>query len=255
MITPSSTNPKVTQVGDYIFRVCFLDDFQGSVIARYIRNSLNLTRVAVLKDVKNEYSVGLAQYFSESFRKLGGMITSEQAFSEGDNDFKAQLTALKSTNPEIIFVPGYYNEAALIVKQGRELNIALPFIGGDGWDSAKLLEIGGEAMEGTFYCNHYSTHDTREVVQNFVQKFRAKFNETPDAIAALSYDAVRILLNSIRACGSTEGPKLRDAIAATRDFDGVTGTITISPERNATKSAVILTVKDGQLMPKETIRP
>ena len=255
MITPSSTNPKVTQVGDYIFRVCFLDDFQGSVIARYIRNSLNLTRVAVLKDVKNEYSVGLAQYFSESFRKLGGVITSEQAFSEGDNDFKAQLTALKSTNPEIIFVPGYYNEAALIVKQGRELNIALPFIGGDGWDSAKLLEIGGAAMEGTFYCNHYSTHDTREVVQNFVQKFRAKFNETPDAIAALSYDAVRILLNSIRACGSTEGPKLRDAIAATRDFDGVTGTITISPERNATKSAVILTVKDGQLMPKETIRP
>ncbi len=255
MISPSSTNPKVTQVGDYIFRVCFLDDFQGDVIARYILNSLKMTRVAILKDVKNEYSVGLAQLFSESFLKRGGRIVGEQAFSEGDIDFKAQLTALKSSNPEIIFVPGYYGEAGLIVKQGRELNISIPFIGGDGWDSAKLLEIGGAAMEGTYYCNHYSTRDSRQVVQNFVSKFREKYHETPDAIAALSYDAVRILLQSISACSSTDGPKLRDAIAATKEFDGVTGTITISSERNATKSAVILTIRDGNLVPQETIRP
>jgi branched-chain amino acid transport system substrate-binding protein len=255
MITPSSTNPKVTQVGDYIFRVCFLDDFQGDVIARYIRNSLKMTRLAILKDVKNEYSVGLAQLFSESFVKRGGQIVGEQAFSEGDIDFKAQLTALKGTNPEIIFVPGYYGEAALIVKQGRELNISIPFIGGDGWDSAKLLEIGGAAMEGTYYCNHYSTGDPRQVVQNFVARFRSKYNETPDAIAALSYDAVRILLQAIHSCGSTDGPKLRDAIAGTKNFDGVTGTITISPERNATKSAVILTINNGKLVPTETIRP
>lgn len=255
MITPSSTNPKVTQVGDYIFRVCFLDDFQGNVIARYIRNTLHMTRVAVLKDVKNEYSVGLAHYFMESFQKMGGSIIAEQAFSEGDNDFKAQLTAIKAVNPEIIFVPGYYSEAAMIVKQGRELNITIPFIGGDGWDSAKLLEIGGSSMEGTYYCNHYSTADPGEVVQNFVGKFRTKYNETPDAIAALSYDAVRILLNAIRRTGTTEGPKLRNAIAATKEFDGVTGSITISAERNATKSAVILTIKDGKLIPRETIRP
>ena len=255
MITPSSTSPKVTQVGDYIFRVCFLDDFQGDVIARYIRNSLKMTRVAILKDVKNEYSVGLAELFSESIRKMNGVIVGEQAFSEGDIDFKAQLTALKATNPEIIFVPGYYGEAGMIVKQGRELNIAIPFIGGDGWDSAKLLEIGGAAMEGTYYCNHYSTEDPRKVVQNFVQKFRTKYNETPDAIAALSYDAVRILFGAIRACGTTDGPKLRDAIAATRNFDGVTGTITISSDRNATKSAVILMIRNGKLVQKETIRP
>jgi branched-chain amino acid transport system substrate-binding protein len=255
MVTPSSTNPKVTQVGDYIFRVCFIDEFQGDVIARFVHNSLNMKRVAILKDVKNEYSVGLAQYFTKSFTAMGGEVVAEQSYSEGDADFKAQLTAIKAAKPEIVFVPGYYNEAALICKQGRELNITVPFQGGDGWDSAKLLEIGGAAMEGCFYCNHYSTEDTREVVQNFVKKFHAKYNETPDAIAALSYDATRILLDAMRRAGSTDGPKLRDALAATKDYDGVTGTITINPERNATKSAVILTIKDGKLSLKETIRP
>lgn len=255
MVTPSSTNPKVTQVGDYIFRVCFIDEFQGDVIARFVHNSLNMKKVAILKDVKNEYSVGLAQYFTKSFTQMGGQIVAEQAYSEGDNDFKAQLTAIKAAKPEIIFVPGYYNEAALIVKQGRELNIASPFIGGDGWDSAKLLEIGGAAMEGMYYCNHYSTDDPREVVQNFVKKFREKYHEIPDAIAALSYDATKILLDAITRAGSTDGPKLRDAMAATKDFDGVTGTITINSERNATKSAVILTIKDGKLVLKDTIRP
>ncbi|TLY32651.1 MAG: ABC transporter substrate-binding protein [Ignavibacteria bacterium] len=240
MITPSSTNPKVTQVGDYIFRVCFTDDFQGDVIARFVHNSLNLKRAAILKDVKNEYSVGLAHYFAQSFKQMGGEVVVEQAYSEGDNDFKAQLTAIKAADPEIIIVPGYYNEAALIVKQGRELNIKVPFMGGDGWDSAKLLEIGGASMEGTYYANHYSTSDPRPVVQNFVKKFHEKYNETPDAIAALSYDAVSILMDAIRRAGSTDGPKLRDAIAATKDFDGVSGTITIDNNRNASKSAVVL---------------
>ncbi|HEY6192454.1 MAG TPA: ABC transporter substrate-binding protein [Bacteroidota bacterium] len=255
MVSPSSTNPKVTQVGDYIFRCCFIDEFQGDVIARFVSGSMKMKKAAILKDVKNEYSVGLAQYFTKSFTNMGGEVVAEQAYSEGDADFKAQLTALKAAKPDIIVVPGYYNEAALIVKQARELNITVPFMGGDGWDSAKLLEIGGAAMEGTFYANHYSTEDTREVVQNFVKKFRAKYNETPDAIAALSYDAARILIEAIRRAGTTDGPKLRDAIAATKDYDGVTGTITLNSERNATKSAVILTIKDGKLVLKETIRP
>jgi branched-chain amino acid transport system substrate-binding protein len=255
MVTPSSTNPKVTQVGDYVFRVCFIDEFQGDVIAKFVAGSLKMKRAAILKDVKNEYSVGLAQYFTKSFTKMGGEIVAEQAYSEGDADFKAQLTAIKAAKPEIIIVPGYYNEAGLIVKQGRELNMTEPFMGGDGWDSAKLLEIGGAAMEGNYYCNHYSTQDTREIVQNFVKKFREKYNEVPDAIAALSYDATRILIEAIKRAGTTDGPKLRDAMAATKDFDGVTGTITINNERNATKSAVILTIKDGKLDLKETIRP
>lgn len=255
MITPSSTNPKVTQVGDYIFRVCFLDDFQGAVIAKFVANTLKLKRVAILKDIKNDYSVGLAQYFSENFKKLGGEIIAEQAYSEGDNDFKAQLTALKATNPELVFVPGYYTEAALIIKQARELNMTMPFQGGDGWDSAKLIEIGGTAMEGTYYCNHYSTEDTREVVQNFVTKFRAKYNETPDAIATLAYDAGRILVDAIRRAGTTDAAKVRDAIAATKDYSGVTGIITIDSGRNASKSAVMIEIKNGKLTLKETIRP
>ncbi|HEV8538043.1 MAG TPA: ABC transporter substrate-binding protein [Bacteroidota bacterium] len=255
MVTPSSTNPKVTQVGDYIFRVCFLDDFQGAVIAKFVANTLKMKRVAILKDIKNEYSVGLAEYFTGNFTKLGGEVIAVQAYSEGDNDFKAQLTALKAANPELVFVPGYYTEAALIVKQARDLNMATPFMGGDGWDSAKLLEIGGTAMEGTFYCNHYTTEDPREVVQNFVSKFRAKYNETPDAIACLAYDAGRILIEAMRRAGTTDGPRLRDAMAASKDFNGVTGIITINSGRNATKSAVIIEIKNGKLTLKETIRP
>ncbi|MBI1804539.1 MAG: ABC transporter substrate-binding protein [Ignavibacteriae bacterium] len=255
MITPSSTNPKVTQVGDYIFRVCFLDDFQGAVIAKFVFNTLKAKRVAILKDVKNEYSVGLAQYFTQSFSKLGGEVIAVQAYSEGDNDFKAQLTALKAANPELIFVPGYYTEAALIVKQARDLNMTLPFMGGDGWDSAKLLEIGGAAMEGTYYCNHYSTEDPRDVVQNFVKKFREKYNETPDAIACLAYDAGKLLVDAIRRAGRTDGPQLRDALASMKEFNGVTGVITIDNGRNASKSAVILQIKNGKLVLTETIRP
>ena len=255
MITPSSTNPKVTQVGDYIFRICFMDPFQGWVTAKFTATTLGLKRVAILKDVRNEYSVGLAQFFTESFTGFGGTIIGEQAYSEGDADFKAQLTALKALQPEAIFLPGYYNEAALICKQARELNITIPIIGGDGWDSAKLFEIGGAAMNNTYYCNHYSPSDTAAIVQHFVSKFRGKFHETPDALAVLGYDAGRILVDAIARAGSVDGPKLRDAIAATRSFRGVAGTVTINADRNATKTAVIIGIQDGKPSLKETILP
>ncbi|MBI1807304.1 MAG: ABC transporter substrate-binding protein [Ignavibacteria bacterium] len=255
MISPSSTNPRVTQVGDYIFRVCFLDPFQGEVIARFAFNSLKVKRVAILKDVKNDYSVGLAQFFGTKFKEYGGEIVAEQAYSEGDNDFKAQLTALKAANPDAIMVPGYYTEAALIVKQARDLHITIPFIGGDGWDSAKLLEIGGTAMENTYYSNHYATSDPNPVIQNFVTKYRAAHKETPDALAALGYDAGRIMIDAIQRAGSTDGAKIRDAIAATRSFPGVTGAINIDNERNARKSAVIIAIQSGQLTLKERIEP
>jgi branched-chain amino acid transport system substrate-binding protein len=255
MITPSSTNPRVTQVGDYIFRVCFIDNFQGTVCANFAYNSLKVRKVAILKDVRNEYSVGLTEFFTNKFKELGGTIIAEQAFSEGDNDFKAQLTALKAANPELIFLPGYYGEAALIVKQARELKMTLPFLGGDGWDSAKLIEVGGESMNGTYYCNHYTPDDTSAVVREFVAKYKAKYNVVPDAIAALAYDAGRILFAAMERAGTTDGAKVRDQIAATKDFPGVAGVVTINSERNATKSAVIIQIQNQKLAFKESILP
>ena len=255
MVTPSSTNPKVTQVGDYIFRVCFIDPFQGTVCANFAYNSLKARRVAILKDVKNEYSIGLTEFFTNKFKELGGTIVAEQAYSEGDNDFKAQLTALKAVNPDVIFLPGYYGEASLIVKQARELKITVPFLGGDGWDSAKLIEVGGEAMNGTYYCNHYTPDDTSAVVREFVAKYRAKYGAVPDALAALAYDAGHILCAAMQRAGTTDGAQVRDQLAATKDYIGVAGVVTINAERNATKSAVIVQIQNQKLSFKETILP
>ena len=255
MVSPSSTNPAVTQKGDYIFRVCYIDPFQGEVIAKFSFNTLGARKAAILKDVKNDYSIGLAQFFEQTFKGLSGEIVAVQAYSEGDTDFKAQLTALKAANPDVVMVPGYYTEVALIVKQARELNMNMAFVGGDGWDSSKLIEIGGTAMENTFFATAYTPDDTNFVVRNFVTKYKSLHNETPDALAALGYDAGYILFDAIRRAGSTEGKAIRDALAATANFVGVTGIITIDENRNARKSAVVLAVKDGRVQYKETIQP
>ncbi len=255
MVSSASTNPEVTRKGDYIFRVCYIDPFQGEVIAKFVYNSLKLKRVAILKDIKNDYSIGLAQFFEQSFKAMGGEVVASQAYSEGDTDFKAQLTALKAGDPEGIIVPGYYTEGALIVKQARELNMNMPMVGGDGWDSMKLIEIGGTAMNNTYFCTHYSADDPNPTVQNFVNKYKKAYNESPDALAALGYDAGAILFDAIKRAGSTEGSVIRDALAATRDFPGVTGNITIDKDRNARKSAVVLAVENGKLIYKETIQP
>jgi branched-chain amino acid transport system substrate-binding protein len=255
MVTPASTNPEVTRKGEYIFRVCYIDPFQGEVLAKFAFNSLGLRNVAILKDVRNDYSVGLAQFFEETFMGLGGNISATQAYSEGDSDFKAQLTALKAANPEAVFVPGYYTEGALIIKQARELNMTMPFLGGDGWDSSKLLEIGGDALNGAFFSTHYAADDTNFVVRNFVTRYKERYNGVPDAMAALGYDAALILFDAIGRAGSTDGVAIRDALAATQAFPGVTGKITIDQNRNARKSAVIIAVTEGKLVYKETIQP
>jgi branched-chain amino acid transport system substrate-binding protein len=255
MISPSSTNPKVTETGDYIFRVCFLDPFQGKLLATFAKKTLKVSRLALLVDVAQPYSVGLAQYVKEPFIAEGGMIVAEQKYSSGDKDFKAQLTAIKAANPEAICAPGYYNEAGLITSQARQLGIGIPLFGGDGWEAEELLQIGGKAMEGTYYSTHYSPEDKTPAVQEFVTKFRAKYNSTPDAMAALGYDSALVLADAIKRAGTTEGPKLRDAIASTKDFQGVTGKTTIDSQRNASKSAVIVTIKDGKFKLLETINP
>ena len=255
MISPSSTNPRVTQVGNYIFRVCFLDTFQGAVMAKFAFDTLKVKKVAILVDVRSDYSVGLQTFFGQAFKKLGGEIVSEQSYSQGDSDFRAQLTAIKAANPEAIYVPGYYTEVGTIVHQARELGITVPFLGSDGWDSPKLWEIGGPALNGCYFSNHYATDDPNPVVQKFVNDYKTKYNQLPDALAALAYDAARILADAMQRAGTTDGEKVRDAIAATKDFDGVTGRISINEERNAVKSAVIVKVENGKYLLTETIKP
>jgi branched-chain amino acid transport system substrate-binding protein len=256
MISPSSTNPRVTEMGSYIFRVCFIDPFQGTAMAKFGQKTLHLKKVALLTSVSSPYSVGLAKYFKETFAAIGGEVTIEQKYSEGDKDFKAQLTAIKAAGVDGIFVPGYYTEAALISKQARELELNFPIFGGDGWEAPQLIEIGGKAMEGTYYSTHYSPENSSPAVQSFVKKFRARFaGETPDAMAALGYDSAMVLADAIKRAGTTEGPKLRSAIAATKGYEGVTGATTIDAKRNATKAAVVITVQDGKFKFVESIAP
>ncbi len=256
MISPSSTNPKVTEQGDFIFRVCFIDPFQGLVMAKFAKDTLKIRNVAVLSDVGAPYSVGLAQFFKEKFLADGGKIVSEQKYNSGDKDFKAQLTAMKAANPEAIFVPGYYTEAGLIVLQARQLGITAPLFGGDGWEAPELIQIGGKAMEGTYYSTHFSPESTDPAAQKFVKAFKLRWNgEVPDAMAALGYDSALVLADAIKRAGGTDGAKVRDALAATKGFVGATGKTTLDADRNATKPAVIIKVEDGKFKYVQTVEP
>jgi branched-chain amino acid transport system substrate-binding protein len=256
MIAPAATNPAVTETGDYVFRVCFIDPFQGTVMAKFAQDDLKVSKVAILTSVSNAYSVGLANFFRDTFTKNGGTVAIEQKYTEGDKDFRAQLTAIKAAGIEAVFVPGYYTEAALVVRQARDLGITVPFFGGDGWESEKLLEIGGAALNGCFYSTHFSPENQDPNVAAFVRKFKARWNnETPDAFAALGYDAAYVLIDAIKRAGTTAGPQLRDALAATRNFAGATGITTIDQSRNATKGATIIAIKDGKLQFNKTVAP
>lgn len=256
MVSPASTNPKVTEIGDYIFRICYTDPYQGAALGRFVAENLKLKRAAILTDVKNDYSVGLAQYFRESYTKLGGQIVAQQSYSEGDSDFHAQLTSIKATDPDVIFVPGYYTEIGQIAKQAREdLGMKMPLVGGDGWESPKLLEIGGESLNGCYFSTHYFADDPNPTVRNFVQKYEQRFGGKPDAMAALGYDAMKILADSMSKAQKIEGPAIRDELAKTQGFSGVTGTITLGPDRNAIKPLVVVGIEGGQLLLKATVPP
>jgi branched-chain amino acid transport system substrate-binding protein len=255
MITPSSTNPKVTQVGDYIFRVCFTDDFQGAVAAKFAANTLKARKAAVLGDFNSDYSKGMTQYFVQEFTGSGGQIVAQQSYTQTDADFKGQLTNIRSAAPDVIFVPGYYGQVGVIAKQAKELGITAPLLGGDGWDSPKLFELGGAALDGAYMVNHYSTDDPSPAVQKFVAAYKAKYGAVPDAIAALGYDAMNVLADAIKRAGTTESAKLRDAIAQTKGFGGVTGSININESRDAVKPAVVFELRDRKLVYKETIQP
>jgi branched-chain amino acid transport system substrate-binding protein len=255
MVSSASVNSRVTEVGDYIFRVCFVDSFEGAVLAKFAANHLQAKRVAILTSVSNAYSVGMSKVFKEHFTANGGQIAVEQRYSEGDKDFRAQLTAVKAAGVDAIFASGYYTEAALLCVQARQLGLTIPIFGGDGWDAPPLIEIGGAAMEGTYLCAHYSPDNPSPEVQNFNQRYRARWGSLPDAWAALGYDSAFVLADAIQRAGSAEPKAIRDALATTKDFSAVTGNITIDAKRNASKSAVILTIKDGQYQFVTSVAP
>jgi branched-chain amino acid transport system substrate-binding protein len=275
MISPSSTNERVTQIGDYIFRMCFIDPFQGLVMARFSTENLKLSKIAILTDIKNDYSTGLTSVFKKEFGARGGQIVGEQSYSSGDQDFRPQLTALKAKNPQAIYLPGYYTEAGLIARQARELGITAPILGGDGWESDQLIGIGGPALEGCYYSNHFAVDNPDPRLQDFLKKHKAKFGTDPNAITGLAYDDANVLFQSLEKlhesdpatfaalssakAGTDERKaaekKLRDIVATTTNFPGVTGNITLDENRNATKPAVVLEIKGGKKVYSTTVNP
>jgi branched-chain amino acid transport system substrate-binding protein len=257
MITPSSTNPKVTEVGDYVSRVCFIDPFQGSVMAKFASNTLKAKTAAILGDVNSDYSKGLTQFFEEEFNRLGGKVVTKEAYAQTDPDFKGILTKIRDLNPDVLYVPGYYGQVGIIAKQARELGMNMPLLGGDGWDSPELWNLGGAALKDAYISNHYSAENPAPEIQNFVKAYRAKYGAVPDSLAALAYDAAKVLADALKRAGTSESSKLKDAINATKDFQGVTGKITLDKDRNAVKPAVVLALDpaSGAFKYRETIYP
>lgn len=257
MITPSSTNPAVTEVGDMVFRVCFIDPFQGSVCAKFAREheGLKASKAAILYDQSAAYAVGLQEEFAKAFEQAGGKIVAKEIYTAGDQDYSAQLTTIRASEPDVIFVPGYYTDVGNIAIQSRKLGITVPLLGGDGWDSSKLGQIAGEAINGCFYSNHYSHQDPDPRVQDFIRKYKERHQETPDGLAALGYDAARIVCDAIGRAKSVAGADIAAELAKTKDFAGVTGKISIDADRNAVKPAVMLEMKDGVPTYVTTIEP
>ena len=254
LITPTATNEKVTQIGEYVFRSCFIDPFQGKVMAKYVAETMGLKNAGIIFDVGNDYSKGLSETFTKSFETFGGKIVAAEGYPSGTTDFKAQLTKIVQAKPACLYIPAYYSDVGLITKQARELGFKGTFVGVDGWDSSDLVKIGGDSVEGGIFTNHYSKDDASEVVQNFVKKYTAKYGAAPDALAALAYDATNILYDAIKRAGNTKPEAIRDALKAT-DLACVGGQIKFDEFRNPVKSAVIIEMKGGQQVYKATANP
>lgn len=257
MVSNASTNPKVTLTGPYAFRVCFIDDFQGQVMAKFAWEDLGAKKAAVLYDIGNDYTKGLSEFFIKSFKELGGEIVAEETYQQTDNDFNAQLTSIKAKNPDVIFLPDYYQKVSLIAKQARGLGIKATFLGGDGWDSPELVKLGGDAVEGGYFSNHYSQQDPDPKTQEFIKKFEEKYGEKPDALAALGYDAFYFIAEAIKKAGKVDSTAIRDALeeVGKSGFSGVTGKFTIDENRNPIKAAVVLKVEGGQFKFVKRVEP
>lgn len=261
-ITPMGTNPDVTvdpktkQVKPYSFRTCFIDPFQGTVMASFASNELKVKRAAIYIDNTSDYAKGLAQFFKENFVKNGGQVVIEEAYLQKDTDFKSTLTKIKAAKPDFIYIPGYYQEVGLIVKQAREMGITVPMAGGDGWDSAKLPEIAGKAaLENTFFSSLYSPDDTSDLNKEFVAEYKKAYNTNPDVFAALAYDSTLLVAKAIEDAGSADPAKIAEAMAKIKGFKGVSGEVTFNEEHNPIKSAVIIEHKDGKQTFKTKVNP
>jgi branched-chain amino acid transport system substrate-binding protein len=255
MLTPSATNVAITKVGDYIFRSCFVDPFTGRIMAKFALDQLKAKQAIVITDVKQDYSVGLTDAIRQYFVANGARISGELSYSSGDTNFRTQLTEARMAHPDVIFLPGYYTEAALILRQAKQLGINCPFVGGEGWDSPVLIQVAGKSADGNYYTDHFSAEDPDPRVQRFVQDYRAKYGSIPDALAALWYDGARLMAQALQRAGSTDPTKVRDALAETRGFAGVTGRISIDENRNAAKSGVILKIDNGALKMVQQVTP
>lgn len=259
VVATSATNPLVTKGNPYYFRVCFIDPFQGTVMAKYAYNTLGVRKVAVIQDVAQDYSVGLSNYFRDTWNKLSGdpsTVVALTSYQTGDQDFTAQLTYVASKHPDAIFAPGYYGDVALLIKQARGLGIKTQFLGGDAWEAPEFLQIGGKDVEGAIFSTHYSADapGTAESAK-FVQAYRQKYNKEPNAFAALGYDAYMFALDAVKRAGKVDSVAIRDAMASTKGFQGATGIINIDENGDAVKSAVILKVVNGQFKYIDTVTP
>ena len=254
MLSPTSTNPAVTEIGDYIFRACFIDPFQGEVMAKFALQDLSATKAALMVDVGSDYAKGLAQFFEEAFVAGGGTIVAEENFTDQDKDFSAILTRVKAAAPDVVFVPSYYDTVGPILAQAKAADLNAVFLGGDGWDSPDLFDLAGDAANGHFFSNHYSPDAGTPEITKFLEAYKAKYNKTPDALAALAYDAAYLLAQAINEAGSTEGAAIRDALAGI-SFTGVSGGITFDENRNPIKSAVIIGIEGQKQVYKPTVNP
>jgi branched-chain amino acid transport system substrate-binding protein len=255
LLTPTATNVAITPIGNFIFRSCFTDPFTGRVMARFALDHLNARRAAIMTDIKQDYSVGVAAELKQYFGTNGGQLLEDLSFSSGDTDFRAQISRLKASRPEAVFLPAYYPEAGLILREARLLGMTVPFVGGEGWDSPALIQIAGKSADGSYYANHFSPDDPDSRVQQFVANYKERYHSVPDALAALWYDGMRLMADSIQRAGSENAEKIRGALAQTRNFAGVTGNISLDDQRNATKPAVIVTIQAGAVKMVERVMP
>jgi len=255
LIAPAATAVNVTvdektgKVNEYIFRVCYLDSDQGNRMAEFAIKDLKVKNAAIFGSTSDDYAKGLAKYFKESFVKNGGTIVAEEGFVNGDKDFKAALTKIKGKNPEFIYVPGYYTEVSVLIKQARDLGITAPIGGGDGWDSPDMIKVAGAAaLNNTYFTNHYSVEDPDATIQAFVKAYQAKYNKVPDSFAALGYDSAKLLAQAIKDAGAADPVKIKDALAKIKDFQGITGKMSINAQHNPIKKIVVIEYKDGKLI-------
>jgi branched-chain amino acid transport system substrate-binding protein len=255
LMTHASTNVTITKKGEYVSRICFHDDFQGSVMAKFAKGSLKAATAVIMVSKGNAYSEGLSTSFRKTFTDAGGKILEELAYQEGTQDFKTHVTTLKQLNPDVVWLPGYFNEVGMIVKQAREGGFQKPFLGGDGWDDKKLFELGGPSIKGNFVCNHFDPGDPDPVVQEFVAKYKKKFGEVPGAMAALGYDSAYAIADAVSRAKELKAPAIKDAINSIKGVKGVCGIINMGPDREVVKNAVVLETGETEFKYKETIKP